>query len=619
MRNTLLLLGLLYSLTGVAQGVKALDLPTKIEEVTVFIDGAQVTRAGSLKLPAGKSILTVKGLSPYIDEKSVQVKSPGNFTMLSVNHRLNYPDELKKNSQLDSLERAIEEAEEAIQFRSTRLEILRQRQTLLDENKVLSGTNSSLSLTQLRQALQLYDEELTKIKDGELRIESELRELRKTKEALQKQLATVSQEHLAPAGEITIEIDSKATTQARFSVSYLVSNAGWYPKYDVRVANVNEPIQLDYKAEVYQHTGVEWEQVQLKFSNGDPNKSGVAPELRTWFLNYPRHTVYQNLSAYDARVGAVTGRITDDFGEPLPGVNVLVKGTTVGTSTDMDGIYELTLPNNAQTLIFSYVGFDTQEQAINNTRMDVVLTGMMELQEVVVTGSSSKLRRMARGFEDREDASFATGPSTTTIENQTTVEFEVIEPYTIKSSGDKKSIKLKVYEIDAIYEYAAVPKLDRDAFLIAKIINWDQYSLLEGEANLYFEGGYVGRTILDARSLSDTLDISLGRDKSVVIGREKRQEYAKRKTIGSNITESRGFELLVRNKKSVPIMLTLHDQIPVTANSEISVEVQTLSGGTIDERTGIVEWKLALAPNEQIDLSLRYEVKYPRRERVLLE
>ncbi|MCF6205256.1 MAG: DUF4139 domain-containing protein, partial [Methylococcaceae bacterium] len=178
---------------------------------------------------------------------------------------------------------------------------------------------------------------------------------------------------------------------------------------------------------------------------------------------------------------------------------------------------------------------------------------------------------------------------TLTIENQTTVEFEVKTPYSIKSNGEKLTVNLTTYESETIYEYYAVPKLDKDAFLIARIINWDQYNLLEGEANLYFEEAYVGRTILDARSLNDTLDISLGRDKNIIVGREKVDEFSKKRTVGSNKIDSRGFKIIVRNKKSQAIKLTILDQIPIASISEISISPDELSGGKLEVATGEVK------------------------------
>ncbi len=155
--------------------------------------------------------------------------------------------------------------------------------------------------------------------------------------------------------------------------------------------------------------------------------------------------------------------------------------------------------------------------------------------------------------------------------------------------------------------------------MVAQIVNWDQYNLLEGEANLYFEDAYVGRTILDAKTLQDTLGISLGRDKNIVVGREKNEQFSKRRTIGSNVVETRGFKIVARNKKSQPIKLTIFDQIPLSVMSDIFVSPVELTSGKLDIKTGKVKWELVIDGQQQRDINFQYEVKYPKREKVILE
>jgi uncharacterized protein (TIGR02231 family) len=378
-------------------------------------------------------------------------------------------------------------------------------------------------------------------------------------------------------------------------------------------------LELTYKAEVYQNTGVDWKNVKLRFSNGDPNRSGVIPELKTWNLNYARNTVFEkSIYGLTSSVGNVKGRVLAEDGSPLPGVNVIVKGTSIGTVTDANGNYSLTLPNGATQLVFSFIGMNSQEVPINKPEINVRLKeDQTQLSEVVLTGQG--LQGRAPGVQVRGLSSIAETIKTTVIENQTTVEIEVETPYSIQSNGEKLLVDLKKHNIEALYEYYAIPKLDKDAFLVARIINWDQYNLLEGEANLYFEDAYIGRSILDAKALQDTLNISLGRDKNIVIGREKNEQFSKRRTIGSNVVETRGFKIIVRNKKSLPIKLTLFDQIPVPVVSDIVVSPVELSKGQLDNKTGKVTWELNVEPQQQKEIILQYEVKYPRREKVILE
>jgi uncharacterized protein (TIGR02231 family) len=149
--------------------------------------------------------------------------------------------------------------------------------------------------------------------------------------------------------------------------------------------------------------------------------------------------------------------------------------------------------------------------------------------------------------------------------------------------------------------------------------DWSKYSLLEGESNLYFEDGFVGRSILNPAALQDTLQISMGRDRSLVMQREKVDQFSKKRTIGSNITESRGYEITLKNNKSQAVTLQVKDQIPISVNSSIEVTSEELGGGTLDPVTGIVTWEITLAPGGQQKLTLRYEVKYPKAERIILD
>jgi Domain of unknown function (DUF4139)/N-terminal domain of unknown function (DUF4140) len=626
MRLTFTILGLFIISDLFSQTFKEKELKTEINEVTVFLNGAQIFETGNTSIPTGKTILKIKNLSPYLDEKSIQVKADGDFTILSVNHKFNYLNELKKDEKIDSLKKLVDDIESTVSRDNARLSVLKEKQSLLNENKNLGGQTSGATIVQLKQAIEFYETEISKIKEEEIKTNKKI-ELKKTEQGkIEQQLKELNQQNSLPSSEIEIRVSSENQVNTKVSLTYLVANAGWYPKYDIRVENIKSPLELTYKAEVFQNTGVDWKNVKLRFSNGDPNQSGVVPELNTWNLNYARNTTFENSIYGMAAANSIRNVkgivISEEDGKPIPGVNVVVKGTTIGTVTDVNGNYSLTLPNNASTLVFSFIGLITQEVAISKPDLSVRMQlDVTQLSEVVVTGYGVErdLQGRAPGVQIRGNKSIAKSVPTTVIENQTTVEIEVATPYSIKSNGEKIQVDLKKHQIESIYEYYAIPKLDKDAFLVAQIINWDQYNLLEGEANLYFEDAYVGRTILDAKSLQDTLAISLGRDKSIVIGREKNEQFSKRKTIGSNVVETRGFKIMTRNKKSQPIRLTIFDQIPVSVISDIIVSPIELTSGQLDAKTGKVKWELTIDGQQQKDINLQYEVKYPKREKVILE
>ncbi len=597
------------------------NLKTEVKEVTLFLKGAQVFEKGSTTIPSGNTILKVSGLSPYIDVRSIQAKGEGNFTILSVNHRYNYLDQLKKSSKVDSLRNLLDKVEDVIAKENSKMDVIQEKKSLIKENKTLGSQNAGVTVTQLRQTLDFYDQELTKIKESELRIRKVLAAKNEEKRNLERELSVANQLKTMPVSEIEIRVSANQQVRGNFTISYLVGNAGWLPKYDIRVNSVKEPLKLIYKADVFQNTGVDWKDAKLRFSNADPNQSGQRPDLKKWELTYERLTYMTRSSqglALDA--GRVRGRVTAaEDGSPLPGITVIVKGTTIGTITDINGNYSITIPPEGGTLMFTFVGYRTREVPINSSEINVVMDeDVTMLQEVVVTGYGVQGR--APGIQvDRAKKSTSVPLPTAVVENQTTVEIELETPYTLKSTGEKLQVDLITYEIEAEYRFFAVPKLDKDAFLVARVVDWDQYNLLEGEANLFFENSFVGSSLLDARSMKDTLDISLGRDKSVMVTREKVDQFSKRQFIGSNKIESRGFVITVRNSKSQPVNITIYDQIPVAIINDITVNPIELTKGKLDEKTGQVTWELEMEPRSQNKLDLQYEVKYPRRERVILE
>ncbi len=613
-----------YALQGFAQDLKEVTLTNQIKEVTLFLSGAQLFETATGTLPAGESVLLVKGLSPFLDEKSIQVKGQGNFTIQAVNKRLDFLHEKEEGEKAKTLEKEIAEIEKRQSNLRNRIQVLGTKMSVLSANKSIGSSQAGTSMTALKATLDFFDAEHTKIANEELQINTQLAANDQEVEALRNQLYALQQSDDKAKAEIRIRVKATNAGPATFQINYLVSNAGWYPKYDVRVKSITEPLQLQYKAEVFQNTGADWKNVKLRFSNANPNQGGQAPIIDKWELNYARYTTV-NKFAVPQTPGSISGLVLDEQGQPLPGTTVLVKGTTIGTTTDLEGRYSLTLPNTAKTLVFSFIGMRTEELPIQG-RSNMNVTLMQEnqvLSEVMVTGSYREREKKALAGTNltlRGTSSMDAAPLMTSfVENQTTVEIQVAEPYSIKSNGERTLVDLKTYEIPATYRYTAIPKLEKDAFLLAEMADWSQYSLLEGESNLYFEDGFVGRSILNPAALQDTLQISMGRDRSIVMQREKVDQFSKKRTIGANITESRGYEITLKNNKSQAVTLQLKDQIPVSVNSTITVTTGELSEGILDPVTGIVTWEITLPPGGQQKLSLRYEVKYPKSERVILD
>lgn len=619
------LFGNLYSQEAIEKEIK-----TDVNEVTVFIENAQITRTKTVSLLRGITLLKFIDLSPFIDAKSVQVEAEGDVTVLSVNHQQNYIDKIDKPQELIELEAKLQTIEDKIHLQSTYLSVISEELAFLKANRSIGGKNQELSVSNLKAASEFYSARLTALKIKEIERNKTLQELNKQKRDLEKQINALTGKKEFAKGEIVVKVDSKMNSRATFALSYVVGNTGWLPSYDIRAKNINEPIGVVYKANVRQDTKVDWTNVKLKFSSSDPNISGIAPELKPYFLNYNSIP-----PTYRKITNSVTGRVMDQNGKPLPGTTVMVEGTMIGTITDQNGKYSITTPSDGGNLAFSFVGCQTQTLPIRSSIMNVSMKNdNVALEEVVVMGYGNTDRddtgalagRVAgvsiRGTnrKERKSSKMRTLPvPSIQIENQTTVDFEIKTPYTIKSDNKNYSVDMDLYYVNADYQYYSVPKIDKDAFLLANITDWEKYNLLEGEANIYFEDKYIGKTLLDTRYASDTLQISLGRDKNVSINRKKVHDFTSKQFIGNKKEVSREWLTTVKNNKSQKINIRILDQIPVSTLEEIEVEVQKKSNAKHDKETGEIKWEFSLEPRTDKKLELKYSVKYPKYRNLVIE
>ena len=598
-----------------------------IEEVTVFKKAAQVTRKGNTALPAGNSTLKFVGISPRILKESIQVNGKGDFTIKSVNHQLDFFEEPAKTAKAKELEKALDEKKLTLKKEQTKKEVLEEEEKLILHNNKIAGSQNGLVLSELKATANYYRQRLQEIKLEKIDIAVQLKNMETEIKKYQAQYNELVKEKGNYTSEIVVEVNSEKSLSADFVLKYVVEDAGWFPNYDLRVKDVESPVSLSYKAVLYQNSGEDWTNVSLTLSTGDFTKTGTKPELQPWRLDYyNNYAGGRTIGIFDGKNisgtfspgqgGAVSGYVRDDSGEPLIGANVMVEGSTIGTITDINGYYSLDVPPHGQRLVISYTGFSSLDAQIRGSRMDLTLSGGVVLDEVVVTGLGKSKDRKRK---ERASKSETKPLEQTTTERVTTVEFKIELPYTIPSDGKQHIVQIADHALEASYEYYTVPKMDKDVFLTAQATNWEDFYLLSGEANFFFEGTYLGKSFLDVQVAEDTLDISLGRDKDIVVTRTKLKTFSKKQLLGKNRIDSRSFEIEVKNKKKQRVNITLQDQFPLSVRSEIEVFDREYEGATLDEKTGILNWNMTLNPGEIKKINFNYAVKYPKKKRLVLE
>ena len=610
-----------------------LPVPSTIQHATVYLAGAQVQRAATVDLPAGRTTVVFDDLPSSLNPASVQASAVAEgLLLLSVSHRLHFSELDEETPERTDIFTRIEKLEDRRRRLLTEVEIAKEEEALLHENRQLASTERGLSADDLQVGVRFYRERMAAIKLSYLALGDSLRANDKRRGLLQRQLAELGQEEQEPAtSEVVVLVETERLVRADFSLTYLVAEAGWTPEYDVRVESTDQPIDLRYHAKVQQRSGEDWTDVRLSLSTGNPRESAEAPELRVWRLrDGALPPVYDDEVLRDPSVviREVSGTVTDEEGYPLIGASVLVVGTTIGTVTDIDGLYTIQLPENANALKVSYTGYNTYTTDITGPTVNIKLAEGAPLDEVVIVGYGGIAGRLAGVSQERKrqrrtqsDEAPAPPPvPTQTQRRATTVTFAIELPYTIPSDGKDRRVEIKQYAIPAEYQHVAVPKRNEEVYLSALIRNWEQYDLISGGLQLFFEGTYLGASRLDVEKTADSLSLSLGRDAGVIVTRTPNEEYGRRAGVfGSKKVASRGWDIAVRNTKREPIQLTLIDQVPVSAQGSIDVDTELPEGATLDEETGEVTWHLNLAPDTERKVAFGYSVRYGGYERVYIE
>ena len=230
----------------------------------------------------------------------------------------------------------------------------------------------------------------------------------------------------------------------------------------------------------------------------------------------------------------------------------------------------------------------------------------VELDQVVVTG-------YGRNNKTKDDVS----DYLTLNESQLNTSFEIDLPYDIPSDGKSYSVAIKEEKLDATYKHYAVPKLDKDAFLLAEISNWENLDLLPGDANIIMDNVYLGKSFIDPNTTMDTLNLSLGRDKRMAVKRVLVKEFSKSKVRGDTKTETFTYEITVKNNKSKDVSMLLKDQYPISKMKDVVVKLEEdRDGAEVNEELGTLNWKINLKPGESKKYKFSYSVTYPKDQKI---
>lgn len=547
---TLILCQFFFAFSQKEQNVKS-----KLENVSIYLNSAQVERSASMNLPIGNSEIVITDLSQYLNANSVRISGKGAFIIQSYQTKTVYPKPVETDEnvippavqrKIDVLADSLEWINYEIQDKQLRNSIYQTEKAYLQKSKAISDADT---LTSLKDGLVYFRNKMLEINKEIMNNNKAEAKLQKQKQGIEQRLrdqqayanslrktTTVNRAQT----ELRIQINAeKIVNNAQISFTYNTTGVSWEPYYELKIDDTSKPVELLLKAKVKQFCGEDWNNAKLTFSTGTPNIYKVLPRLSPWYLSYYMPVSRQTTNISDKEVYAKT-----------------------------------------ESAVYDYVATDDRLQSPNAS--------------------------YAHSYNVQK-------------QNLLFAEYEVGMPYTIPSDNKEVTIPLYVANLDATYSFISVPKIDKDAFLVANLLSWEKLSLIQGEANIIFQNSSVGKTHIDPSVIGDTLTVSLGVDKRVVVERKKVSDLSKNRIIGNQAERLVHMEIVVKNQHSSNIDIAIKDQIPVPHAQDIKVMMEEKSGAQHNEKTGELLWNLNLKPNETRVLSFRYLIKYDKNKSLLAE
>ncbi len=600
MQRTLFIFLLSIFSLAIARAADEKNISTaELKSATVYRSGAELIHTAKGQLQQGNSELVIEGISSFIDVNSLQISCPAAVTILGVEFSNNYLVPENYNPAIKRLQDSVERSSDEVSKINVAITTTTELLSVLQSNKEIKGTQTGLSVAELMKLMDYY-----KLKSNELQNELAALKNRKLKYELlinkiNRQIQEEQKKNTKTGGRVILQLNTAISGNQEFTISYITQNAYWTAYYDMKSDNVRSPIKIVYKARIVQTTGIDWKKVKLSLSTSTPTQYGAAPILKSWFLSYinpvsrlNKQLAYNNSMQSQKYDGNTLSEVV------VTGYATQRKVNMTGSVSSLQNVSPLYIVNGAEMSETDYLKLSPS--AIKN--VEVVKDADAASVYGARASNGAVIVTLKEGLEDYVSVT----------DNELDITYDIELPYDVPTNGKPQIATLKEASMDAIYSYYSVPKLDKDVYLLAEIPDWEKLNLLPGEANIIFEGTYIGKTFIDPNSTNDTLSLTLGKDKRLVVKKEKLKDFSSVKFLGSNKLQIITYEFVVKNNKKDAVKLTLKDQYPISTNKEIEVELLENSNAVVNAELAVLTWKLDLAPGESKKVRISYSVRYPK-------
>jgi uncharacterized protein (TIGR02231 family) len=543
----------ILAFTGTTPLVNAQTSSKEIESatrsVTIYLRGVKETRTANAQVTAGEHQLVFTDLPQRLNPTTIRLGASEFVQIVSINHRLNYiASDEESNPEIRIVKDSLEYYSEQVKLKQSVYNSLASTRQMILSNKVVKGETHGMESEDVTDLLDFYSDKLNEINVKSIALEKLLEVLNERKNKFQYEYNKVISGKAKTFSELFVTVRAKQAGKATFSIEYYTPDAGWNPLYDIRNNGSSGQLEITSSATMWQKTGYEWKNVDITLSTLNPQFNINAPTIGPQTLELGV-TYYQRQDQQQQY-------------DMWKQQSIMADSLIVPQGKNVDG-----------SIIF------------NNTR----------------SGLDPQFTQWQWDF----------GQQMSTDNNGPGTEYKIATPYNIPSNAKDTRIEINRKMVTATFKYKTVPKIEKAVFLMAIITGWDTLNYYPGTANVFNNGTYVGNVFLNTQTVQDSLELSLGQDKSFSVEYETINEKTFTQNSGSSIKRGKGFLIKIMNKKDVPVTLEILDQAPLTSTQEVSIAIDK-GEGVLDPMTGFISWRKTLPPGQKVEIPISYTVKYPK-------
>lgn len=284
---------------------------SEVKKVTVFLTGAELNHEVKIKLKKGKNSVTFTGLSPRLDERSINL-TPGSseVNVLYINTHTNYLDEKKDNEKIQNLKDSVMLYKDKLALLKFEQDALETEKSLLFKNQSIGG-QAGVSIADVEKSADFYRKRSTEInqlifKNNKIKFKYD-----KQRSQYQKQLTELDAEVNPPTSYITATFVANKDVETTMTFKYLIPTAGWTPKYDIRTEGTGKEVTLVYRAILFNNSGLDWKDIKIILSTANPDIGINIPKLSKWYLGNEQVAEENNIAQYIQVQPGVVNTVTD--------------------------------------------------------------------------------------------------------------------------------------------------------------------------------------------------------------------------------------------------------------------------------------------------------------------